>query len=107
MGLAVYSLLHFPWVRTPQALPGTLSCGARTFLHARLGSTRSDRLADSRRQHSSGSLATLVFHGVVVQLVARSMGNPCSDTGGLRRRQLATQRVHQRRNIAVLHDDIA
>ena len=29
---AVCSLLHFPWARAPQALPGTLPCGARTFL---------------------------------------------------------------------------
>ena len=35
-GLAVYSLLHFPWARAPQALPGTLSYGARTFLHIRV-----------------------------------------------------------------------
>jgi hypothetical protein len=27
-------LLHFPWARAPQALPGTLPYGARTFLHA-------------------------------------------------------------------------
>ena len=26
-------LLHFPWAHAPQALPGTLPCGARTFLH--------------------------------------------------------------------------
>src|SRR5579862_1366277 len=26
-------LLHFPWTRVPQALPGTAPCGARTFLH--------------------------------------------------------------------------
>ena len=26
-------LLHFPWARAPQALPGTVSVGARTFLH--------------------------------------------------------------------------
>ena len=25
-------LLHFPWARAPQALPGTVSEGARTFL---------------------------------------------------------------------------
>jgi hypothetical protein len=31
-GLAVYFLWHFPWARTPQALPGTLPFGARTFL---------------------------------------------------------------------------
>lgn len=34
-GLAVYFLLHFPWARAPQALPGTLPCGARTFLPPR------------------------------------------------------------------------
>ena len=32
IALAVCFLLHFPWVHTPQALPGTLPCGARTFL---------------------------------------------------------------------------
>src|SRR5580692_6948926 len=26
-------LLHFPWARAPQALPGTVPSGARTFLH--------------------------------------------------------------------------
>ena len=31
---AVCFLLHFPWARAPQALPGTLPCGARTFLPA-------------------------------------------------------------------------
>ena len=29
---AVCSLLHFPSARAPQALPGTVPCGARTFL---------------------------------------------------------------------------
>ena len=31
-GSAVCFLWHFPWARAPQALPGTLPCGARTFL---------------------------------------------------------------------------
>ena len=31
---AVCFLWHFPWARAPQALPGTLPCGARTFLRA-------------------------------------------------------------------------
>ena len=31
---AVCFLLHFPWARAPQALPGTMPCGARTFLPA-------------------------------------------------------------------------
>ncbi len=30
--LAVYFLWHFPWAHAPQALPGTLPAGARTFL---------------------------------------------------------------------------
>ncbi len=30
--MAVYFLWHFPWIHIPQALPGTLPCGARTFL---------------------------------------------------------------------------
>jgi hypothetical protein len=42
---AVCSLLHFPWARAPQALPGTSPSGARTFLHV---VRRSDCLADSR-----------------------------------------------------------
>ncbi|SBO11991.1 hypothetical protein VME0621_04127 [Vibrio mediterranei] len=29
---AVFSLLHLSWAHAPQALPGTLLCGARTFL---------------------------------------------------------------------------
>ena len=41
---AVYFLLHCPWARAPQVLPGTLLCGARTFLCK----LRSDCLADSR-----------------------------------------------------------
>jgi len=31
---AVCFLWHFPWAHAPQALPGTLPCGARTFLRA-------------------------------------------------------------------------
>ena len=37
---AVYFLWHFPWARTPQALPGTLPSGARTFLHLPAGMQR-------------------------------------------------------------------
>jgi len=44
--LAVCFLWHFPSARAAQALPGALSCGARTFLHTdeRYGG----RPADSR-----------------------------------------------------------
>jgi hypothetical protein len=45
---AVCSLLHFPWARAPQALPGTLPCGARTFLCQ----WRSGCLADSRADYT-------------------------------------------------------
>jgi len=44
---AVCFLWHFPWACTPQALPGDLPYGARTFLHAHKG--HSDGLANSRR----------------------------------------------------------
>lgn len=46
---AVCFLWHFPWARAPQALPGTLPAGARTFLP---GLPPSDRLADSSAHHS-------------------------------------------------------
>src|SRR5690606_26216155 len=48
---AVCFLLHFPWARAPQALPGTLSTGARTFLPE--PKVRGDCLASSRRYLSS------------------------------------------------------
>ena len=38
-------LLHFPSAHAAQALPGTLPCGARTFLDAR--KVQRDCLADS------------------------------------------------------------
>ena len=43
---AVCFLWHFPWARAPQALPGTLPFGARTFLH--LATRSSDCPVDSR-----------------------------------------------------------
>ena len=46
-GPAVYFLWHFPWARAPQALPGTLPCGARTFLHR----ARRQRLSGRLRGH--------------------------------------------------------
>jgi len=50
---AVYFLWHFPWTRVPQALPGTLPCGARTFLPSRGGC-----LADSKKHYTR-----LTLHG--------------------------------------------
>ena len=44
-GPAVYFLWHFPWAYAPQALPGTLPNGARTFLQG----SPSDCPADSYR----------------------------------------------------------
>src|SRR5262249_8939498 len=50
-GVAVYFLLHFPWARAPQALPGALPW------EPGLSSTlaRSDCLADSRRRMVAGA----------------------------------------------------
>ena len=39
-GEAVYFLLHFPSAHAPQVLPGTLPCGARTFLPSALAKAR-------------------------------------------------------------------
>ena len=47
--LAVYFLWHFPWAHAPQALPGALSEGARTFLHSEL-QRLSGQLRLSRRR---------------------------------------------------------
>jgi hypothetical protein len=47
---AVCSLLHWPSARAAQALPGTLPCGARTFLDAH--KARRDCPADSNMQFS-------------------------------------------------------
>ncbi len=49
--LAVCFLWHFPSARAAQALPGTLPCGARTFLPAR---RRRGCPADSRKHYTSG-----------------------------------------------------
>jgi len=48
---AVYSLLHFPSAHAAQALPGTLSAGARTFLHI---SREMQRPSGRLRAHHSG-----------------------------------------------------
>ncbi len=53
---AVHSLWHFPWVCTPQALPGITPCGARTFLH---GLRHSDCSADSVADFSTPSPGSL------------------------------------------------
>jgi hypothetical protein len=45
-------LLHFPWARAPQALPGTVPYGARTFLHPReLALTRTATVWPTLGQH--------------------------------------------------------
>src|SRR6202522_4591715 len=56
-------LLHFPWARAPQALPGTVPYGARTFLHAPMRTatawpTRRAPYADMRANaRAAGSLS--------------------------------------------------
>src|SRR6516225_4208837 len=54
------SLLHFPWARAPQALPGTRSAGARTFLHRSEASAATARptLAD----HDTGAAGEVKCH---------------------------------------------
>ena len=51
---AVCFLLHFPSAHAAQALPGTLLCGARTFLGALLRRDCLDRLRRGGFSHASG-----------------------------------------------------
>jgi|GEM_PF-2414349 len=53
---AVCFLLHFPWARAPQALPGTSSAGARTFLPSR--TSREQRLPSRLPTQRYGKPAT-------------------------------------------------
>lgn len=54
---AVCSLLHFPSARAAQALPGTLPCGARTFLDAlaRIATARPTPPPDCNRDAVTGA----------------------------------------------------
>ena len=75
-------LLHFPWARAPQALPGTLPCGARTFLHV---------LAHTATAWPTlGAHHTLLFElqRPLVGLVVAHRGDVRRETCGLLQRQL-------------------
>ena len=69
-GLAVYFLWHFPWTHAPQALPGTLPCGARTFLHP---ACARQRLSSRLHTHSSpgGGCGWQAFSGPALLLPSR------------------------------------
>ena len=78
---AVYFLWHFPWARAPQALPGALSEGARTFLHSEL-----QRLPGRLRLSRAGDFTPSVdrfaqLEDTLVQRVSFLSGqfrrNPC------------------------------
>ena len=61
-GSAVSFLWHFPWTRAPQALPGTLPYGARTFLprherRARLSGRLPVKQYNAKRGFRSRSIA--------------------------------------------------
>ncbi len=61
---AVYFLWHFPWTRAPQALPGTLFAGARTFLptQAIYTTPSGDCPADSsHHDNEAGSRCTVLL----------------------------------------------
>ena len=82
---AVCFLLHFPWARAPQALPGTLPCGARTFLRAvtqrlpgRLPRAIIPRALLAQRWRSERAL---------VEFLARAAGDLRRELRGLRHRQ--------------------
>ncbi len=72
-GSAVSFLWHFPWALAPQALPGTLPYGARTFLPRREGRARlSGRLPAAKysvdRGFESRSIANACRTGTLYPL---------------------------------------
>ena len=80
-------LLHFPWAHAPQALPGTVPCGARTFLHRCLRGD-SDCLADSRR----APYACFSCSARLYASLSRTCGDLRRQTCRLLQRQLREQR---------------
>ena len=68
---AVCFLWHFPWARAPQALPGALPCGARTFLRPDIRS--SDCPVDSRSVKSGTSTLQCKTTAALDHSVDRSM----------------------------------
>ncbi|MBS1202477.1 MAG: hypothetical protein H6R22_986 [Chromatiaceae bacterium] len=73
-GSAVSFLWHFPWARAPQALPGTLPCGARTFLPLR-----------RRRERLSGRLPAR--HSTPTNRPNRADPMKCREPDSTRRRE--------------------
>ena len=93
--LEVYSLLHFPWARAPQALPGTLSCGARTFLQRNRSGFASDCLANSTGETTGLNRDALVWFAILqlgIEIGPSLTSKLCSHSGSLCRRQLFCQR---------------
>src|SRR5476651_248935 len=69
--LGGFFLLHFPWTRAPQALPGTVPYGARTFLHVPM--------------HTATVWPTLGISLALFQLQRSLVGLIVADPGELRR----------------------
>ena len=97
---AVYFLLHFPSAHAAQALPGTLLCGARTFLGALLRRDCLDRLRRGGLSHI-GALG-LFCHGFTRMNADGSRWSGAivvhGDLEPLRR--LPSIRVHPRKSVA-------
>src|SRR5271155_1499361 len=79
-------LLHFPWTRAPQALPGTVPYGARTFLHPlKLALTRTATLWPHHTQVCALMRGGFVFEAQrpLVGLVITRLGDLRSELRGL------------------------
>ena len=62
---AVYSLLHFPSARAAQELPGTVPCGARTFLGTAAGKPAAMTRLSGRLRHAQFSGCAMVAGGLL------------------------------------------
>jgi hypothetical protein len=79
---AVCFLLHFPWARAPQALPGTSSAGARTFLPSARSGTAAARPTPARTIRPCGGKSNVRQQigspGAIVGAAGRSTAPGCS-----------------------------
>jgi hypothetical protein len=89
---AVYFLWHFPSAHAAQALPGTLPCGARTFLYA-CAQRLSGRLHRQLYQSAPSFWGILGFEkqSQFVEFILFRAGNLGGQCGRLADRQLRKQ----------------
>jgi len=94
---AVSFLLHFPWTRAPQALPGALTRWSPDFPLPHCDSDRQTNSPAIYRQLTIAASSTipLFFQQPLIKSASRSVGNVRRDSRGAARRQLSGQTLNK------------